>query len=649
MDYYDKMLQADWVFFDFFDTLMHRDVSDTQGVERWSIEMSERLRYVTDASNLYRYRMKAVQKCYLEDKETEEISYCSIMKRMYTMLHTELRNYSFEDFFSMAYACELKVEREVLSLDEDSINKARVAVEKGKNVGIISDFYLGTKELLYFLSNSGVDCSIFKKIYVSSEYGKKKRTGNLYQVVLKELEIEANRCLMFGDNLVSDKQRAEEAGFIAIQYKYQNPHHDVDIRNILSEIDKKHRTKPFANYGFGVYYYIKKIYQVAVSRKYRKIAFLAREGYLLKELFDFYQKDKELKIHTEYLYASRLSTFLPSLGDLEKENFSAVLTQYADISLKAFLKNLQFDETLSMDIANQLSLDSHTIIYDFAKSEEFARLKENKLFRDTYEEKRNAAIESLMGYMQPLLSGQEEIVLVDIGWKGTMQDNLYKAFGGRPIIGLYYGIFAQTGNEGKNNIKEGLVFSQFPERSKYYYTWEFETHLIEQLFAAPHGSTKGYMNNSGSFQPILDQSEDDKKLYSSVEKYQRYLKAVFEEIHSVMKNNVINDDDFFVIATKAQLRSELCISAEQLQFEKIALSEKTNNFGWFSKIPAKYGKLNKIINMLKSIKGIHDQDGESSLMRYLSYFSIKMNAREKYGWKKYFYRLVYHIEKGRIR
>lgn len=649
MDFNEKLSQVDWVFFDFFDTLVHRNATDDQVIERWAIVLAEELKYTVSAYDLYRYRIMAIRECYSADKSTEEIPYKVIIKRLYAMLHLRLANITFDSFYDSAYSCELKVENESLSLDMDSINKAIMAKEQGKNVGIISDFYLGTEELIQFLSKAGADGSIFKKIFVSSEYGRKKRTGNLYKQVLLELQIDAGRCLMYGDNLVSDYEMAKCAGLISCHYKYQNPNVEVGIKKGLSAIENRHRREPFSNYAFGVYYYIQQIYHTAVTRNYKKIIFLAREGYLLKLLFDDYQKSMSNKIKTEYLYVSRLSTLLPSLNTLEKENFTAVLGQYSDISLFAFLKNLQFDERTTIQISSELGIDPNKIIYGFAKSEEFIKLKNNSLFRNTYEEKRNAAVESMMGYIEPLVSGQEEIVLVDIGWKGTMQDNLSKAFNGRPIVGLYYGIFAQTGNEGNNNRKEGIVFNRFPERTRFYYAWEFETHLTEQLFAAPHGSTKGYLCDKGVYIPILEQSGDDKRLYAAVEKYQCYLRTTFEEIHRLMQQHVISSHDYFVIATKAQLRAELCIGDELLQFEQIALSERTNNFGWFATIPRESGKISKIVKMIKNMKKLYNQDGESSLMRYLSYFSIKMNAREKYRWKKYLYPLIYHIEKGRIK
>ena len=524
-----------------------------------------------------------------------------------------------------------------------------MAKEQGKNIGIISDFYLGAQELIQFLNNAGVDSSVFKKIFVSSEYGKKKKTGNLYKQVLLELQIDANHCLMYGDNFLSDYQMAKDAGFISCHYKYKNIGSEIDVKKELSAVEKRHRKEPFANYAFGIYYYIQQIYRTAVYRKYKKIIFLAREGYLLKILFDNYQRNQIIKIQTEYLYASRLSTFLPSLGNLEKECFKSILSQYSDISLFDFLKNLQFDKNISIQISAELNINPNKIIYGFAKSEEFNALKHNKLFIKTYEEKRRVAMESMMGYIKPFVADQKEIVLVDIGWKGTMQDNLSKVFEDRPIVGLYYGILAQTGNERNNNIKEGIIFNRFPERSQFYYTWEFETHLIEQLFAAPHGSTKGYSYNNDSYIPILEQSEDDKKLCAAVEKYQSYLITTFEEIYCLMQKYIISNHDFFVIATRAQLRAELSVNDELLQFEKIALSEKTNNFGWFATIPMKSGKISKIINIIKSLKNLHYQDGESSLMKYLNYFSIKMNAREKYRWKKYIYPLIYHLEKGKIK
>lgn len=420
---------------------------------------------------------------------------------------------------------------------------------------------------------------------------------------------------------------------------------DYETKSLLQKIERKYRKCPFANYAFGIYLFIEQIYEESIQNHYKKIVFLAREGYLLKFLFELYQSNRNVYVQTEYLYASRLSTFLPSLKPIEEECFDAILIQYADISLGAFLRNLQFEEEIIKRILGQLGLEDNKIIFDFRNSNEFKMLRENSLFIEQYSYKRNEALKALTGYMDLIFQDQEPIVIVDIGWKGTMQDNLYKIYSDRSFIGLYYGLFAQTGYECKNNIKKGLLFQRFPIRSKCYYVWEFETHLIEQLFAAPHGSTKNYIRELDQYVPVLEQSDDDRILYSASKVFQDNIVKVFEELVSVMGEQRLDHEELFKISTLAQLRAELCLNSEMIEFEKLALTEKTNNFGWFATIPLKSGRRGKIKKVIENIRSIHNQNRHASILKYLSYFSIKMNAREKFGWKKIIYRFCYVIER----
>lgn len=645
MTFSQQIEGAEWVFFDFFGTLVCRNAAPEQLIERWALSVSEQLRYQVQPASLYKYRMQALRQCYQQDS-TEEVPYHKIIRRLYNLLHNQLCNYTFAQFFLISYNCELQVEMQAQSLRTQVADMLNIALARGKRVGILSDFYLGSSQLRLFLEHAGLDSTRFEKIYVSSEYGKKKRTGSLYALVLQQLDVEAQKCLMIGDDPVADRLRAKQAGLrtLLCPKAAEQPLCAGDVCPKVQSIEKQYRSKPFANFGFGLYYYIQQLYQQAVAHRYQKIFFLAREGYFLKQLFDCYQQQKGQVVHTEYLYLSRLATFLPSLDRLEREKFDAIFAQYGDLSLAAFLKNLQFERKLVRTIAEQVDLDADRVIYDFARSKEFQRLKQNELFAKTYEEKRRRAKKELLDYLQPLFCDQQEIVLADIGWKGTMQDHLCRVIAPKRVIGLYFGISGQTGREGNGNIKRGLVFDRFPKSSPYCGVWEFETHLIEQLLAAPHGSTVGYEGGK----PILWRSQEDKALYAAAQEYQKNMGEVFAQLHSLLRGRVIEDEALFTAATRAQLRVQLCLDREQLRFEKLALSEKTNNFGWFAAVPTKPGRLRKLVGAAKKVRQLWREGGELRLMPCLHYLSIKMNARQRYGWKKSCYRIVYYLQKGRI-
>lgn len=648
MNFQEKINDIDWVFFDFFDTIVHRKISENAVDEAWACEMSMKLKYKISANQLVNARRKSVIKAY-QLLKMEEVPYKEIIRILYNLLHEKLSEYNFEEFFNISYKTELNVESKIQYADKECRKKIQDSLHAGKKIGIISDYYLGREALKFFLIELGYQVDIFSGIYVSSEYNAKKISGNLYDKVLLEIKCEATRCLMVGDNETADNKRAIERGFKVFPVPYENKLKENNYKKSIQIIAKKYEKLPFSNYAFGMYYFVEQLYQEAVKKEYATLTFLAREGFLLRKLFEIYQSNKDIKVKTEYIYVSRLASFLPSLSDIEIEQFDAILTQYGDISLEAFLKNLQFSDEIIEEISQELNFKKDKIIFDFKSSNEFMCLKNNKLFLNTYNKAREQASIALRGYINSILGEDSTIVLVDVGWKGTMQDNLYRAYEGkRKFVGLYYGIFSQTGLESNNNTKIGVVFNQFPERSKYYYIWEFETHLIEQLLVAPHGSTKGYKLNGKQFLPILDKTKEDERVYELAKNIQDNIINIVEQLTITMQYVACSQEFLFREITCIQLKTELLVNNQMILFEKNALSEKTNNFGWFSKIPSKTSKKEKIKSLLRDIKRIHKQEGDFSCMKYLGYFSIKMNAREKYQWKKIVYRLIYIIEKCRM-
>lgn len=207
------------------------------------------------------------------------------------------------------------------------------AAAKGKTVSIISDMYLPSNILSDILSSMGI--TRYNKLYVSCEYGVGKGKG-LFAEYLKD--VPGKKCLHVGDNRQSDILAAKEYGIDAYEIKnaydmlkisgfrraliYTNNKCDrLFIGNMIAELFND----PFALYlSFGVVHitdlqmalkcflvpvvvhYIQELYDVLRKQSYQGILFGARDGYLLKKVYEYDLVEvMENKPKATYFYTSR--------------------------------------------------------------------------------------------------------------------------------------------------------------------------------------------------------------------------------------------------------------------------------------------------------------------------------------------------------
>lgn len=629
-----------WILTDFFDTLVHRTVSEKEIRAIWAKDVSKKLNGVVSVSNLIRARKYATIKL-AQKSIVEELKYEDIMSQMYLFFRKKI-SLSAEKFVGLCITEETRVEMKHLYLDKEMVSFLREQYRKGKRIAIVSDFYMSKEQLLYFIKRLGI-ADIISRIFVSCDYGVKKKSGNLYKIVIKELGKPCD-LIMYGDNKIADYYAALKNGIDSHLREVVKPLL-VELKNQLDLIYKEGKQFPFANYAFIYFLYIDRMYKRLLEIKPQKIFFLAREGYFLIKLFKLYQSKKEIQFDAEYLYVSRRSTILPSLAGVNETEFRSIFNSYRDLDIVSFLKNLSFTNDEIEKVTTTLSFDCEKVFYGLKDTKEFQMLLANEQFKIIIDEKCEYNKSLFQAYMkQSGLKSGEEIIIIDVGWKGTIQDNIYKALNEEYVVrGLYLGYENYTGYENSRNIKEGLIFSKYPCPSQNYSIWDFETHLIEQILAAPHGSTYGYRKVSSFVKPVLEEyTIEDRELYDIAEPVQSQIYMVFSNICKVFSNVYLSADDLGNEFLFKHLKTLLLLNNKCIEFEKVALTPKTNNFGWFKCIPTRDSKVEKFRSMLKDLKEINASG--LGFMSYVSYFSIKLNARHKYRWKKYIYRIVYAIE-----
>jgi HAD superfamily hydrolase (TIGR01549 family) len=242
---------------------------------------------------------------------------------------------TFDEIYDNIAICFKKYKQVELDIEAQTIQpnlKMRelfnYAKSKGKIVIIVSDMYLPKSFVEKILIKNGF--KEYNKLYLSSDIGLTKHTGNLYKYILNDMKFEQCKILHIGDNIESDILKAYNIGFSVyhiqkpsdiffsmpnnkkfLTYYLSNPS-NIDISIILGLIVNKWINGKFNNYWEDVGYKLggplaycitKSIVEIENIRKFSDIIFVARDGYVLHTIYNMIKRKYDAKSH--YVYANR--------------------------------------------------------------------------------------------------------------------------------------------------------------------------------------------------------------------------------------------------------------------------------------------------------------------------------------------------------
>lgn len=579
MEVFDiSQIKTKTVAFDFFDTVVHRNCHPEQTLYQWAKEMALELNFDVFPSILYQIR-KSVE----NNKElgTEEMCYIDLLSGIYDKIKDKIKIISKEEFIHRAKTLELKIELQHIYLDSEIKEVLKKLKSDSKQIILVSDFYTD-KELIETILKKFEIFDYFSSIYISSEKACRKSTGNLYKLILKELGLNPIDITMIGDNYKSDYEVPRSLGLNAIYRQYIDKNITVTEKELVRLYNQilfsNSKKAPFNIFLADIVFFISKLHKKMIQDDVQIALFCSREGQLLKRLFDIYQDTffgENQKICTEYFYVSRRSTLYSSFTSLENEEFEMIFRQYKKITLQNFLLNLNFANNeitlICKDLKEKptyvLTVDDHLL----------EKLKKHPQFITKFnKEKKDSQL--LRDYIERLTKNQNEVYLVDVGWKGTIQDSIKKALPDKRIVGYYLGLMLNVYSVENKTDKTGLLFSDYPNKSKFYDIVSRNFEFYEDIFVADHGPVLKYKKDSEII-PIL---EDDKKhvsIYQAVKDYQEELVFGFSEILEVYKKMKFLPFEQKNLWLMMSLKKE-CIYIPKLQSFSESLKEKVvENFG----------------------------------------------------------------------
>ena len=503
--------------FDIFDTLITRKTATPQGI--FAIMQEILLRdnkysiiplYIRE--NIYDYRMKSEYYQYSYNNCVNNYQDCSF-EEIYT---------NFKDNFGLTenqiqnlMTLELQIEMENLIPIEENISYIKELLAEKQRVILISDMYHSEIIIRKFLTN--ID-SIFEniKIYVSSEYKKKKRDGELYKLVNSFENIEYSKWKHFGDNAISDYKSALDIGLNANRFEYPElkPYEQYAINRTptntalqqtigIAKITRLSSNNEKFHLGSSLaapilFPYVSWLLSESIKKNYKRLYFIARDGYILKAIADKIISKQGLDISTHYIYGSRVAWQKPSFA-VSLENLKPIVLQYG-FSIEFLSKILDISTEKLNLYAKQCGIKTNNTLDLEQKLELFNKLLTNQEFMNEINEKSKDTCNDLINYLkQEIDFSDDNFAFVDLTGSGVTQNclaSVINTFYPKAINSFY--------------IRNGQYKVEPQNVNRFYYMLRNDAcALLECLSRAPHGQTLGYKKETDKYFPILEDTAMD--------------------------------------------------------------------------------------------------------------------------------------------
>lgn len=446
---------------------------------------------------------------------------------------------------------EFQAERRSIRLD--SAFKAFHEETQLPSTIFTSDFYLESPVIMRLLESQGLG-GTFVKGYSSCDDYMNKRSGDLFHKVIQEFSVTPERVLHVGDNPEADISVPTGLGISCKHYSQPAEDKQRDIskrafeRFLDGKLDLHHEALDGAVEELVITAYgeeglsdlkaegvrlapiaasfVMHIIEEALRFGVDKVYFFTREGQFLKELYehivnlDPYNLGLDTYPAPRLLEVSRVATFAASLHSLEKQELMRLWNQYSKQSLRAFCKSLNFDTVAVKTAAQRQGLDIDEVIDMPWDDTRFCAVLEDPGVQKALQIHVETQKRNLTAYLdqEGFLDEAQAAVIVDIGWRGTIQDNLCHLTK-KHVHGCYLGLFQYLNEQPTNSSKDGWLVNY----NKYEFCWDGEDIApLEMLFNGLGGSVVGYQQGLGKVQSqrqIIDGEE------AVVENYIRPLQA----------------------------------------------------------------------------------------------------------------------------
>lgn len=449
------------VVFDIFDTLLTRPLLNPEIIKNIVAE-----KIGGKVGDLY-LEFRATAESQARQKAGRDIGMDTIFSELIAMsglsseIAQQLRN------------LEETIEMEMVTPRPEVVELLQTAVSLGKRVVLASDMYLPKSLIEMMLQRNGIYG--WHKFYLSSENGFRKDTGDFYRQLLLQENVSPNEILIIGDNEHSDLQIPTNLGIDkcihtmrSVELARAMPRLEPIIQRISYSDDLNSQLTlgmivqrnfhqltfpkfdpfdfvPSTPWAIGytiagpiILSFVQWLAKQAAIDKIQCLYFLAREGQILKMVYDQWTSNNKNAIPSNYLILSRRAVSVSMISNLE-DIFQIARTQSSPTQLIDFIREryglqLSVDEYENLIRERLWSRDKLIVV----KNENIDHLKpvlkalEARILANAQNER-----PGLLAYLDKVgLNVDAKFAIVDIGYSATIQGYLNRIIN-HPVHGYY--------------------------------------------------------------------------------------------------------------------------------------------------------------------------------------------------------------------
>ncbi len=331
----------------------------------------------------------------------------------------------------------------------------------------ISDFYMGAEALKELLDSLNLPIKI-EKIYSSADYLLNKRTGNLFKKAEEEIGITPKEHIHVGDNQFSDIEMANSLGIETIKTT-KTDFNFVPEKGRKFEFDLACLKKENKLFNSGVdlapllYFFGYSIVEYAIKNKIPKVYYCTREGETFIKIHELIKKNNPFGVPVpdcDTIEVSRMATFSASLEEFSISELLRLWSQYRVQSMKTLFKTLAIDIKPYKEFMGKYDIKPEEDIVEPWFDIRVQRLCADKEFTEKVNKELKRKREELLEYFEKkkgVTNNEEPMFVVDIGWRGTIQDNLAHIFTNKQIEGYYLTLYDFYNLQPQNTKKISFI------------------------------------------------------------------------------------------------------------------------------------------------------------------------------------------------
>ena len=555
----EKQVQNDQVFsFDIFDTLLHRHIAPDvviDGICNWIKKISN-----DESLELKKDPHEARHEAYVKVAERREKAGLDFevdyQQFCFYWCQVCFGNDFPECLPKRLAEKELELELAVVHVNLDALNFIESLYDRNIKVLLISDMYLSKDSIESLLVSLGYDLKWFSSIYVSSECGFLKRTGNIFDYVLEQEALNASVLHHVGDNFESDGTRPQEKGINSyivrdrVQFLLnKESERDLQLSRQKSEYlgvcSYKYANRKMRINGDGaagvlgpvLSSYMHSAIDYCVKNNIDDVYFMSREGAVLKVVFDTILRTlaPNSGINSRYLYTSRVSSFRANcVAGITLKQLQNCIRNTSNYTVASILAPFSISKTILDKKCYEYGIRGCDSVLPaaFETWEPFLNLVSDKDINCIVRDMGAMQNSLLVDYMKQIgFFRGKKVALIDVGWSGQIQDNIYQALemAGEDIPeihGLYLGC-RTTAHERVRPKSKYIWFSADESHAGWFGTSTLESVFpMETLTRAPHATVVGYKRNGSDVEVEFKCNDSpsrvkERSVDALISKYQR--------------------------------------------------------------------------------------------------------------------------------